>query len=105
MNDMQKEWKTYTKRVVLKRLYNENRDQRVTDFLENYDLIKVNVLNDIMDEFEMEILFSKENEILRITAKFKTWGQLFSWTMPDEFNIIEIDRILNDFNFVSWAKK
>jgi hypothetical protein len=100
MKDMQKEWKTYTKRVILKRLYIENRDQSVTDFLENYDLLKVNVLSHNAYEFRMEILFKEGNEILKIIGQFKPWGaQRFYWTMPGKIVLKELQEILEKFNF------
>jgi hypothetical protein len=96
---MEKEWKIFAKKNILEKLYDKNRDQRITDFLENYGFLKVEVLNDSDYEFRMEVLFKRENEILKIIAQFNPLFKRFHWDIPDKFDIEELLDILDKFNF------
>jgi hypothetical protein len=99
MNDMQTEWKMYTKRNILERLYNKNRDQIITDFLKNCDLLKINILNKNEYEIEVEIQFKKENEMLKIVGQLQLWDRIFFWFLPEKYELMELQEILDRFNF------
>jgi hypothetical protein len=101
MEIMLNEWKMYTKKIILKKIYDENINEKVIYFLKSYVLLKVEVLNN-----KMEILFRRKDETVKIIKRFEPsidgspW--CFYWTFPKEFDILELERILDEFEFTSY---
>jgi hypothetical protein len=105
MENIQKEWKLYVKKILLNNLYNKNINEKIIDFLKNYDLLRVDVLNDDDYEFEMDVLFNYKNETVSMNAQFEARDWCFYWTLPGELDIMELEEILERFNFDRYTEK
>jgi hypothetical protein len=53
MENIQKEWNLYTKKILLNELYNSSLDGKVIDFLKNYGLLEVKMLKRKQSELKM----------------------------------------------------
>jgi hypothetical protein len=102
MEKMLNEWKLYTKKILLEKLYDENINEKVIDFLKNYELLKVDVLNNNAYEFEIEISFALKNETVKINAGFQARDFYFHWTIPEKFDIMQLEDIMEKFQFPSY---
>jgi hypothetical protein len=115
MENIQKEWKLYVKKILFEGLYNENLDENVINFLKNYKLLEVKILKRKEKKLKMEVIFGRKSDIIKlfvqkveIISEFSssyTSSSFFHWTIPEEFNISQLEDILDSFEIQNFVKE